>query len=61
MVLRYFEADPLRAEMVRDPAKHRCSSYPYHGRAQDDPLLSPFPEWEELGPTQAERRIEMAG
>ena len=42
--------------MVRDPAKHRCSSYPYHGLAQDDPLLSPFPEWEELGPTQAERR-----
>ena len=29
---------------------------PCHGTGQDDPLLSPFPEWEELGRTEAERR-----
>ena len=56
VVLRYIEANPLRAKMVADPAEYRWSSYPCHGLGQDDPLLSPFPEWEELGRTEAERR-----
>jgi putative transposase len=56
VVLRYIEANPLRARMVTDPAEYRWSSYPHHGLGRDDPLLSPFPEWEELGRTEAERR-----
>jgi putative transposase len=56
VVLRYIEANPLRARMVADPADYRWSSFLHHGTGQDDPLLSPFPEWEELGRTEAERR-----
>jgi putative transposase len=56
VVLRYIEANPLRARMVTDPGDYRWSSYPCHGLGRDDPLVSPFPEWDELGRTEAERR-----
>ncbi len=56
VVLRYIEANPLRARMVTDPAAYRWSSFLCHGLGQDDPLVSSFPEWEELGKTDAERR-----
>ena len=55
-VLRYIEANPLRAKMVADLAHHRWSSYPAHGQGVADPLLSPLPEWDNLGPTEATRR-----
>jgi putative transposase len=55
-VLRYIEANPLRARIVDDPAKYRWSSFQHHGMGQDDPLLSPFPEWHDLGRTEGERR-----
>jgi putative transposase len=42
--------------MVTDPADYRCSSFPHHGLGRADPLVSGFPEWEELGATVAERR-----
>jgi putative transposase len=56
VVLRYIEANPLRAQMVADPGDSRWSSFRCHGLGQDGPLLSHFPEWEELGRTEAERR-----
>jgi putative transposase len=56
VVLRYIEANPLRAGLVSDPSEHRWSSYRCHGMGEDDPLLSGFPEWDELGRTEAERR-----
>jgi len=56
VVLRYIEANPLRAKMVVDLADYPWSSYPSHGLGQDDPLLSPFPAWDELGRTNSERR-----
>jgi putative transposase len=56
VVLRYIEANPLRAGMVADPAEYRWSSFQQHGTGRDDPLLSSFPEWNELGRTDAERR-----
>jgi len=56
VVLRYIEANPLRAAMVADPADYPWSSYWHHGLGRDDPLLSPFPEWEQLGATEAARR-----
>lgn len=56
VVLRYIEANPLRAGVVADPADYRWSSFQRHGMGRDDPLLSDFPEWRELGKTEAERR-----
>jgi putative transposase len=56
VVLRYIEANPLRAAMVADPGDYTWSSYRHHGLGGDDPLLSPFPEWEHLGSTEAARR-----
>jgi putative transposase len=56
VVLRYIEANPLRAGMVADAKDYRWSSYQHHGLGRDDSLLSGFPEWDELGPTDAERR-----
>jgi putative transposase len=56
VVLRYIEANPLRARMVADPAEYRWSSFPHHGLGHDDSLLGLFSEWEELGRTEAERR-----
>ena len=53
---RYIEANPLRAKMVTDPGEYRWSSYPLSWPGTGRPALSPFPEWEELGRTEAERR-----
>ena len=56
VVLRYIEANPVRAKIVKDAADYRWSTYPCHALGHDDALLSPFTEWEELGQTEAERR-----
>jgi REP-associated tyrosine transposase len=56
-VLRYIEANPLRAGMVNDPATYRWSSYPAHGEGRADPLLTPLPEWPDLGPDEPARRL----
>jgi putative transposase len=56
VVLRYIEANPLRAGMVSDPADYLWSSYQCHGMGRADSLLDPFPEWEQLGRTEAQRR-----
>jgi putative transposase len=48
-VLRYLEANPLRAGMVSDLAAFPWSSYIAHGLGQNDPLLSLLPGWENLG------------
>lgn len=65
VVLRYIEANPLRAKIVADPGDYRWSSYQRHGLGKDDPLLSSFPEWEGLGRTEAERskrwRVKVKG
>jgi putative transposase len=56
VVLRYIEANPVRAGIVSDPKDYRWSSYGQHGLGLVDTLLDGFPEWEQLGPTEAERR-----
>jgi putative transposase len=56
VVLRYIEANPLRAGMVADPAEYRWSSYQAHGLGHSDPLLSPIPEFEALGRSPSERQ-----
>jgi putative transposase len=55
-VLRYIEANPLRARIVEDLTGYRWSSFPTHGRGVADPLLDPFPGYEGLGRTPAERQ-----
>jgi putative transposase len=54
-VLRYIEANPLRAGMVTDLAEYPWSSYPVHGMGRQDPLVSPLPGWEALGRDEAAR------
>jgi REP-associated tyrosine transposase len=56
VVLRFIEANPLRAGMAADLADYRWSSFPHHGLGHADPLVSGFPEWDELGRTEAQRR-----
>jgi putative transposase len=56
VVLRYIEANPLRTQKVTDLADYPWSSYLHHGLGEPDPLLSPIPEWDELGRTPGERR-----
>ncbi len=55
-VLRYIEANPLRAGIVADPRDYPWSSYPAHAMGRSDPLLSKFPEWQELGDDEPARR-----
>jgi putative transposase len=55
-VLRYIEANPVRAKMVERAGDYRWSSYAAHGQGQPDELLSPLPEYESLGARPAVRR-----
>jgi putative transposase len=56
VVLRYIEANPVRARMVADPGEYRWSSYQAHGLGRPDPLLSPMPELAALGRTPSARQ-----
>jgi putative transposase len=55
-VLRYLEANPLRAGMVADLKDYPWSSYAVHGLGQADPLVSEAPPWPTLGRTEAARQ-----
>ena len=56
VVLRYIEANPVRAAIVADPCESTWSSHRCHGAGHADPTLDAFPEWEQLGRTEPERR-----
>jgi putative transposase len=56
VVLRYIEANPARAAMAADPCEYTWSSHRCHGAGHADPILDLFPEWEQLGRTEPERR-----
>jgi putative transposase len=55
-VLRYIEANPLRARMLSNPSDYPWSSYPAHGDGAADPLLTPLPGWNDLGDNESARR-----
>lgn len=55
-VLRYIEANPVRARMVESAGDYRWSSFGAHGLGQADPLLDPVPEYESLAKTPTVRR-----
>jgi putative transposase len=48
MVLRYIEANPLRAGMVTDAGAYRWSSYAVHAEGRSDDLVSMLPAYEAL-------------
>jgi putative transposase len=52
---RYIELNPVRANMVADPADYRWSSYPANALGHDDPLVTPHEAFLALG-TSPERR-----
>ena len=56
IVLRYIEANPLRAGIVADLADYPWSSFPAHGLGRADPLLDSVSLLDELGRTPAECR-----
>src|SRR5262249_40016060 len=50
------EANPLRANLVRDAADYRWSSYAVHGRGEANPLVAELPAWSSLGRTERARQ-----
>jgi putative transposase len=59
-VLRYIEANPLRAGIVADAADYRWSSYRVHGLGETSDLVSPLVTYEQLSPNPAVRRRKWA-
>ncbi|GAC1308070.1 MAG: transposase [Isosphaeraceae bacterium] len=55
-VLRYIEANPVRAKLVEDPSAYRWSSYCAHALGKVEPLLTELPGWNDLGSTEKQRR-----
>ncbi len=55
-VLRYIEANPLRANLVEKAGDYRWSSFAGHGDGSPDPLLDPAPAYEALGARPATRQ-----
>ena len=55
-VLRYIEANPLRANLVEKTGDYRWSSFACHGDGSPDPLLDPIPAYEALGARPATRQ-----
>ena len=59
-VLRYIEANPLRAGIVKDAADYRWSSYGVHGLGDTGQLVTPLDTYDELSPNPAVRRRKWA-
>jgi REP-associated tyrosine transposase len=59
-LLRYIEANPLRAKLVRRADDYPWSSYRAHGVGEPDELLDPLINYDELSPSPAARRRRWA-
>jgi putative transposase len=59
-VLRYIEANPLRARIVRRAENYPWSSYRVHGMGEADGLVDPLVNYEELSPRAEVRRKKWA-
>jgi putative transposase len=59
-VLRYIEANPLRAKLVKQAGDYRWSSFAHHGDGRNDPILDAIldttPAYEALGVRPATRQ-----
>jgi len=54
--MRYIELNPVRAGIVRDPARYRWSSYRANALGEDDALVTPHALYCALGRSPAERQ-----
>lgn len=59
-VLRYIEANPVRAGLVKHAGEYRWSSFAYHGGGRSDELIDPTPAYESLGKYPAVRQRRWA-
>jgi putative transposase len=59
-VLRYIEANPLRAKLVRDAGEYAWSSYRCHGLGEANELVDPLVTYEELSPYPGVRQRKWA-
>ncbi|MDO8311393.1 MAG: transposase [Sideroxyarcus sp.] len=59
--MRYIELNPVRANMVNDPAQYRWSSYWHNGLGQADERIVPHPLYLTLGNDEADRLAEYRG
>jgi putative transposase len=59
-VLRYIEANPLRAQIVERADDYPWSSYHAHGLGETDDLLDPLISYDELSPYPAVRQRSWA-
>jgi putative transposase len=59
-VLRYIEANPLRAGLVKRAEQYLWSSYAAHGAGRTDPLLDPLVTYEQLSPYAQVRQRQWA-
>jgi len=59
-VLRYIEANPVKADMVSTAGDYRWSSYAAHGLGKADGLLDRLPEYDSLAAYPAVRRRRWA-
>ena len=60
-VLRYIEANPLRARIVGRAEDYRWSSYRVHGLGEPNPLVDPLIAYEELSPYAKVRQGKWSG
>ena len=56
--MRYIELNPVRANMVNDPAQYRWSSYRHNGLGQVDERITPHPLYLALGKDEDSRLAE---
>lgn len=54
---RYIELNPVRADMVKDPADYSWSSYQCNALGKKTDLLTPHPLFMALGKTEKERML----
>ena len=59
--MRYIELNPVRANMVNDPAQYRWSSYRQNGLGQADERITPHPLYLSLGKDVESRLAEYRG
>jgi putative transposase len=59
-VLRYIEANPLRAKLVRRAENYRWSSYRAHGMGEADKLVDRLINYDELASSAATRQRQWA-
>jgi putative transposase len=59
--MRYIELNPVRANMVNDPAQYRWSSYRHNGLGQADERITPHTMYLALGMDEPQRLAEYRG